>query len=113
MSDLESIRDTQGRFKVGNPGGPGRPRRLVEHDYLRALTEAVPMETWQRIIATAVSKALEGDDKARAWLSRYLLGDGLPTLVRLAALEAEGIDPIESERDSVRLDSITIGFSAV
>ena len=27
-------RDMSGKFKNGNTGGPGRPRRVVESDYL-------------------------------------------------------------------------------
>jgi hypothetical protein len=101
MSETET-RDSKGRFTTGNPSGPGRPRRPVEQDYLRALTEAVPLETWQKIVDSAVTSALEGDDKARAWLSKYLLGERLPNLAKLAALEAEGADPIEEAHDYLR-----------
>lgn len=102
MADLSRYHDEKGKFKRGNPGGPGRPCRPIEQDYLRALVESVPMETWQRIINTAVAQAIDGDDKARTWLSKYLLGDQLPGLARLAALEAEEVDPVEKERQKVR-----------
>ena len=68
-------RDAQdGRFLPGNPGGPGRPRRAIEADYLAALSEAVPMESWRAIIAKAVEQARDGDAKAREWLSNHLVG---------------------------------------
>jgi hypothetical protein len=108
MSEMASDRDSKGRFVPGNPGGPGRPRRTVEQDYLLALSEAVTIEKWKQIVESAVTAAVQGDDKARTWLSKYLLGDSLPGLVKLAAWEAEGVDPVEKEqlkvRDSERSD---------
>jgi hypothetical protein len=83
-------RDANGRFALGNPGGPGRPRRVVEADYLAALSEAVPLEKWHEIVETAVDQAVSGDAKAREWIGSYLAGK--PTgnaLRRLAAAEAE------------------------
>ena len=65
-------RDLHGRFTLGNPGGPGRPRRATEATYLLALSDACPPETWQRICQKAVEQAIEGDASARAWLSKYL-----------------------------------------
>jgi hypothetical protein len=84
-------RDSQGHFAPGNPGGPGRPRRAAERDYLRALTDECPPETWRAICRRAAADAVAGDAKARDWLSRYLLGNpaDLPTLLALA-LEQEG-----------------------
>jgi hypothetical protein len=75
-------RTGKGRFTFGNPGGPGRPRRVAERDYLVMLTDECPPETWQRICRRAVEDALAGDRHAREWLSRYLLGNPgeLPTL---------------------------------
>ena len=32
-------RNNLGRFTAGNPGGPGRPKRAVEEEYLRVLSE--------------------------------------------------------------------------
>jgi hypothetical protein len=88
MSRLDCVnangtgRNGHGRFAPGNPGGPGRPRRVAERDYLRTLSEACPPETWRAICRRAVEDALAGDGKARDWLSRYLLGNPgeLPTL---------------------------------
>ena len=66
-------RDGRGRFAPGNPGGPGRPRRKVERDYLGRMSDAVSLDDWQRITERAVQDALDGDGAARAWLSRHLL----------------------------------------
>jgi hypothetical protein len=67
-------RDSAGRFAKGNRGGPGRPPRAIERDYLRALSDRCPVETWGRIVDKAVEDALNGDGPARAWLAKYLLG---------------------------------------
>ncbi len=42
-----------GKWTPGNPGGPGRPRRAIERDYLVAISEACPPETWRQIVARA------------------------------------------------------------
>lgn len=62
-------------FQVGNPGGPGRPKRQTEASYLAAMLEAVPLETWKQICERAVTDALAGDEKARGWLAKYLMGE--------------------------------------
>ena len=75
MSDTEkSGRDNQGRFSKGNPGGPGRPRRAVEEDYLAALSDQLSIERWENIICKAIQDAENGDHKARDWIARYALG---------------------------------------
>ena len=67
-------RDEKGRFQKGYGGGPGRPPRAVEIDYLVALADCVSEDDWGRIAKRAVADAIKGDAKARDWLSRYLLG---------------------------------------
>jgi len=83
----KSGRDARGRFAKGNAGGPGRQRRAVEIEYLRALSDAVSPDAWNRVCAVALRQALQGDDKARAFLAKYLLGECPPSLVTLAANE--------------------------
>ena len=69
-----AIRDPQGRFQLGTMGGPGRPPRAIEQNYLLALVDACPLETWTEIVQKAVTDAREGDDKARHWLASFLIG---------------------------------------
>ena len=69
-----TIRDPQGRFRLGTAAGPGRPPRATEQNYLLAVLDACPLETWAEIVEKAVSAAREGDDKARHWLASFLLG---------------------------------------
>ena len=95
-----SERGNNGRFKKGNPGGPGRPPRMVEMDYLSALSEQVPREEFAAIVRDAVARARNGDAKAREWLSRYLLPSEKGNhLLQLAAREAisGGVDDVIKE----------------
>lgn len=84
-------RDENGRFTAGNPGGPGRPRRAIERQYLAALSDAIPLDEWRAIVSRAVQDAKDGDAKAREWLSRYALGAEPLTFTQLAALEHLGV----------------------
>ncbi|MCY2991621.1 MAG: hypothetical protein NTY19_27670 [Planctomycetota bacterium] len=90
MTDQVKEREGSGRFATGNPGGPGRPRRRVEAEYLGILSDAVTLPTWRKIAKRAVDDALQGDAAARSWLSRYLVGQVGNTLERLAAAELAG-----------------------
>lgn len=65
-------RDAAGRFAAGNAGGPGRPRREVERQFLDATLAAVSVEDWSEIVKRAAADAKAGDAKARDWLARVL-----------------------------------------
>jgi hypothetical protein len=83
------IHDCAGRFRLGNPGGPGRPPRSIEGEYLTALAEAVGMEDWHAIVARAVKDAKAGEAKARDWLGKYLVPDWARIDLMLNARESE------------------------
>ena len=75
MTDERPIkRRANGSFAPGTAGGPGRPRRQVEADYVRYLSDRVTPDVWAKIVDEAVEQAILGDATARAWLSRYLCG---------------------------------------
>jgi hypothetical protein len=103
---IEDGRNANGTFATGNPGGPGRPRRAIEREYLATLADAVPLETWREICLAAVDAAKSGDPKAREWLSRLLLGAEPPRLLTLAADEADSFGPAEEivEESKARKD---------
>jgi hypothetical protein len=94
--DDNMSRNKDGTFATGNPGGPGRPRRSVEKDYMRTLAETCPPDVWQEICLAAVRKAKLGDPVARAWLSKYVMGEmrlsGLLTEQERLAMMVENID---------------------
>ena len=69
-----AIRNPQGRFQPGTKGGPGRPPRAIEENYLLALVDACPLTVWSEIVEKAVADAREGDDRARHWLASFLIG---------------------------------------
>ncbi len=71
---MKQQRNAQGRFLIGNPGGPGRPKRQTEAGYLEILMEACDLDTWRNVVDRAVEDAQAGDDRARGWLSSYLIG---------------------------------------
>jgi hypothetical protein len=79
-------RTSTGQFAKGNPGGPGRPRRAVEQEYLAVLSEAVPLDTWRAICERAAKDAKAGDHRARDWLSRYLLDGNLAARIEMLEL---------------------------
>ena len=106
-----------GKFAAGNPGGPGRPRRETERDYLRVTIDAVPLDLWRQIVESTVTAAGQGDRHAREFLASYLLGraEGVAsTLHSLAVEELAGSDPIERgaarERESDALNRMLSGF---
>ena len=91
MTARSTDRASNGRFLKGHTGGPGRPRRAVEQEYLAKLNATVTLEVWQQIVERAVQDAKNGDAKAREWIAKYLIGDERPSLVLLAANERAGI----------------------
>ena len=89
-------RNTNGTFAKGNAGGPGRPRRAVEVEYLAKLGETVSLADWQKVVAKAKKDAIAGDARARDWLSRFLLGtQPTQSLLDIAAGEAAEISTEE------------------
>ncbi len=77
-----------GRFAKGNRGGPGRPSRATEANYLIAITEAIPLARWRKIVENAAEAAEKGDHQARAWLAKMLLGADPGRLSEAVAGEA-------------------------
>jgi hypothetical protein len=98
---LKNGRGSNGRFAIGNSGGPGRPRREVERSYLSALTKAVALEDWVAIIRRAVEDAIQGDAQARAWLSKHLVGDTAVSLAELAE-EVETLTALAHTQEGAR-----------
>lgn len=81
------VRDLAGRFATGNCGGPGRPRRPVEQQFLAVVTEECNLSDWREIVQKAVSMAKAGDHKSRDWLARHLIGREPQPLSELLAGE--------------------------
>ena len=106
----DSDRDPDGRFQKGGKGGPGRPRRAIETDYLAKLSEAVPLALWQEIVAKAVNDAREGDHAARTWLASYLCGKPTGDALRKLAVDEEvGVDPLAEQISQRELIAAVLG----
>ena len=95
-------RETNGRFSPGNSGGPGRPPRQTEAEYLRATAAACSLEDWEQIVTRAVADAKTGNAKAREFLARYVLS-AAPILSDLAAWDEVGHDPVNEKLRSAKL----------
>lgn len=105
QDQLGDHRDARGRFTYGHPGGPGRPPRVVEGHYLRALARACPPERFALIIERLIKAAEEGDTSALQLVFRYLIGTpsvAAPTLTALAIAEAADADPVEREAKKLK-----------
>jgi len=50
------------------------PHRRIQSDYMAALLDRVPLETWGEVVDATVAKAKDGDAQARAFLASYLVG---------------------------------------
>jgi len=103
-------RDQSGRFAEGNAGGPGRPKRQTERDYLRVVMGKCTLEEWAEAVTKAVKDAKAGDAKAREWLSGYLLGKpntAAPSLLSIALDEEAGVSDLHP--NDVRLAELTAG----
>ncbi|MCE9556263.1 MAG: hypothetical protein K8T91_23180 [Planctomycetes bacterium] len=96
-------RHGDGTFAKGNPGGPGRPRREREREYLAVLSEAVPLEKWRAIVERAVVDATAGDARSRDWISKYLVPEVLPELEQEEVPREQQIESILARLSRLRL----------
>jgi hypothetical protein len=78
------------KFEIGNPGGPGRPKKEREVRFMEITLSAVTFEDWQKIVEKAVIQAKRGDNAARKWLGDYLVG--VP-VQRIAPTDPSGENP--------------------
>jgi hypothetical protein len=111
MPDTEIDRDDRGRFATGSAGGPGRPRRRIETDYLTALSDRVSMDAWSQIVGRAIEDAIAGDAKAREWLSRHLLPTPSAGALPLhdAAVEAlTGVSKVDADAETAQMHRLTL-----
>jgi hypothetical protein len=95
-------RAPDGKFLPGTTGGPGRLPLAKEHEYLDILRTQVSSEQWCSVVQKAVSQAIDGNWRARQWLSKYLL----PPIATIQAHLVEHRDI--TELDDRILQSINI-----
>jgi hypothetical protein len=104
-------RDAKGRFTYGHPGGPGRPRRAVEQDYLHIVSAVCPPDRLAAIVENLVTAAERGDQTAIQLLLKYLVGtaSAAPTLTQMAISELANHDPTERAAKALRFQSLAEG----
>jgi len=69
------VREKNGRYPKGVSGNPkGRPKRSTEERLLAVMADCVTDEDWRDITNRAIERAKKGDDRARQWLTNYLVG---------------------------------------
>ena len=101
-----SQRNKNGTFAKGYKGGPGRPSKEVEKDYLTQTMCACSPEKWGEIVRLAVADA-EGDDsrargEARAFLRSVIFG-------KAETGTLEQVKKFESQSEVDELLNLTVG----
>jgi hypothetical protein len=84
-----AARDGRGRFRAGNPGGPGNPFARQTAALRKALVNAVTEEDMQQIAQALLEKARQGDTGACRLLLSYTVGKPA------AAVEPDRLDQDE------------------
>ncbi len=108
-------RDARGLFQPGNKiskgnkGGPGRPPRPVEEEYLRAISDAISPEDWRAATMALLEKAKAGDTKAFEVLSRYVAPPESRSRVTVSDERSERQDTLE---DALRGYGDVLGVEA-
>lgn len=66
--------DKAGQFKEGNQAakGHGRPRKPAP-EYLAAVADELSLDSWRKIIGKAIEAAIDGDHRARSWITTMFL----------------------------------------
>jgi len=92
-----STRHANGRFQLGNPGGPGRPPGGKEREYKNVLLCAVTIDNWKMICDVAVRAALGGDAAARDWIGRMLFVNQPMLLLQIVKEAKARLEAIEGQ----------------
>lgn len=134
MEPSDKIRDTGGRFRPGNPGGPGRKPEQAAEKLRRAVEEAITPDHLAAVMRRVLRQALEGNlTAARILLERTCgrpsqaptpgaaVGMDLPSLQSstdcLQAVDrlAEGVcsGAVDREAAKILLDVIQVRLKAI
>jgi hypothetical protein len=76
-------RNEKGQFAPGTTGGPGRPNRAAEMDYVAAVRVGVPPRVVVKVLKVLVDLALGGDVKACLALLKVTCGADAPAVLEL------------------------------
>lgn len=87
----EAVRDVKGRFKPGYSGGPGRPKKEVEAEYLRVLSEKLSPEMLGQVLEDLLS---ENSWRSKAFAVELALHYGLGKPVQRVVTSGNGLADI-------------------
>ena len=59
-------------------------RKKFEMSYLEAMADIITLADWEQIVVRAVNDAVDGDSKARTWISDYLIGKPITRIASIA-----------------------------
>lgn len=110
---MSEDRDANGQFQPGHSiKSPGRPRRAIEVEYLKALSDEVSLDDWKEIVKAAKEAAKAGDAKAREWIASYVIGDKTPGLTDLALMDLYGATAMDwLAYKGQRAEELGLGFA--
>jgi hypothetical protein len=91
VSNGSNGRLPDGRFGVGNRGGPGNPNALKTHRLRAALLDATTPEEVSKVVKALVEKATAGDTAACKVFLDHTCGRA-PQSIEVSGLEAAGSD---------------------
>jgi hypothetical protein len=103
---MSALHDEKGKFRKGNPGGPGRPKKEREITYYRILELSVSENDWAEICKKAAEQAKRGDAVARKWISDYLIGSPIQRMEHSGA-EGGALDIVVTYVNKPAADSTT------
>lgn len=88
-----TLHDSHGKFKAGNPGGPGNPNMKKLASYRKALEQAVSAKDFKEVIKKLVELAKGGDVQAIKVLLDRTLGKAEQNI----NLNSIGLQPVTIE----------------
>ena len=87
------MHDTAGKFKKGNPGGPGNPNMKLFSQYRKALETAITKKDFKAVVKKLLDLAKAGDVQAIKILLDRTLGKAAQNI----NLNSIGLQPVTIE----------------
>lgn len=96
--------------KTTRDDGAGGETIAKRRDYMRVIAEACPPDVWAQIVQRAVDDALQGEPKARAWLTSILIDkQGKAGIDDFAVQNPAAYDEYESMSDGEKITYMLAG----
>lgn len=112
MSNHKATGNPAWKKGMASPNPMGRMPRVVEDKYIKKLHSTTKISDWVAICSKAIEQAKDGDDKARRWISEYLIGkplQGLDLTSKGEKIQQGVIDVKQLSTDQLRRLSDIVG----